>query len=208
MKSMYDRYCNDYNTSYTHDCLSVPFSPTLSNTSDILSIKPKPALVKATIEFPQSHTLNDLQSFLGLANYYQKFIKNYSKISLLLTDALQNASNSRSIFTNAMIQAFNDLKTALTNDPCLQLPDLNDEYEVTADASEDEVTVGAVLTQYRHHITFEGNSIPISEIIQYITKKCALQCTPSIAGDPFSLNDTLKFTPTIDLLYISRYNQT
>ena len=108
-------------------------------------IKPNPALVKAIVEFPQPHTLKELQSFLGLANYYRKFIKNYSKISLPLTDALQNASNSRPvIFTDAMIQAFNDLKTALTNDPCLQLPDPDGEYEVTTDASEDEATVGAV----------------------------------------------------------------
>ena len=123
-------------------------------------IKPNPALVKAIIEFPQSHTLKELQSFLGLANYYRKFIKNYSKISLPLTDALQNASNSRSvIFTNAMIQAFNDLKTALTNDPCLQLSDPDDEYEVIMDASEDEATVGAVLTQYGHPIAFESKKL-------------------------------------------------
>jgi hypothetical protein len=76
-------------------------------------IKPNPALVKTIVEFPQPRTLMELQSFLGLANYYRKFIKNYSKISLQLTDTLQHASNSRSvIFTDAMIQAFNDLKTA------------------------------------------------------------------------------------------------
>ena len=123
-------------------------------------IKPNPALVKAIVEFPQPHTLKELQSFLGLANYYRKFIKNYSKISLPLTDALQNASNSRPvIFTNAMVQAFNDLKTALTNDPCLQLPDPDGEYEVTTDTSEDEATVGAILTQYGHPITFESKKL-------------------------------------------------
>ena len=51
-------------------------------------IRPNPALVKAIVEFPQPHTLKELQSFLGLANYYRKFIKNYSKIALPLTDAL------------------------------------------------------------------------------------------------------------------------
>jgi len=45
-----------------------------------------------------------------------------------------------------MIRAFNDLKKALTNDPCLKLPDSDGEYEVIIDASEDEATVGAVLT--------------------------------------------------------------
>ena len=111
-------------------------------------IKPNPALVKANVEFP------------GLANYYRKFIKNYSKISLPLTDALQNASNSRPvIFTDAMIQAFNGLKKALTNDPCLKLPDPDGEYEVTMDADEDEATIGAVLTQHGHPIAFESKKL-------------------------------------------------
>ena len=44
-----------------------------------------------------------------------------------------------------MIQAFHALKQALTNDPCLKLPDPDDEYEVIIDASKDEATVGAVL---------------------------------------------------------------
>ena len=123
-------------------------------------IKPNPALVKAIIEFPQPRTLKELQSFLGLANYYRKFIKNYSKISLSLTNALQHASNSRPvIFTDAMVQAFNDLKKALTNDSCLKLPDPDGEYEVTTDASEDEATVGAVLTQYEHPIAFESKKL-------------------------------------------------
>ena len=32
-------------------------------------IKPNPVLVKTIVEFPQPHTLKELQSFLGLANY-------------------------------------------------------------------------------------------------------------------------------------------
>jgi RNase H-like domain found in reverse transcriptase len=54
-----------------------------------------------------------------------------------------------------MAKAFQDLKEALTNDPCLKLPDPDGDYEVTTDASEDEATVGAVLTQYEHPIAFE-----------------------------------------------------
>jgi hypothetical protein len=55
-----------------------------------------------------------------------------------------------------MIQTFNGLKTALMNDPCLQLPDPDGEYVVTTDASEDEATIGAVLTQYGHPIALES----------------------------------------------------
>ena len=58
-----------------------------------------------------------------------------------------------------MTRAFDNLKKALTNDPCLQLPDPDGEYEVTTDASEDEATVGAVLTQYGHPIAFESKKL-------------------------------------------------
>jgi hypothetical protein len=56
-----------------------------------------------------------------------------------------------------MCQTFNNLKT--TNYPCLQLSDPDGEYEVTTDASEDEATVGVVLTQYGHPITFESKKL-------------------------------------------------
>ena len=123
-------------------------------------IKPNPSLVKAIVTFPQPRTLKELQSFLGLANYYRKFIENYSRIAAPLTDALQKMSISRPVeFTERMAQAFKDLKQALINKPCLQLPDPDGEYEVTTDASEDEATVGAVLTQNGHPIAYESKKL-------------------------------------------------
>jgi hypothetical protein len=64
---------------------SIFFTDTVEYLGHIMgpdSIKPNPTLVKAIIEFPQPHTLKELQSFIGLANYYHKFIENYSKIAL------------------------------------------------------------------------------------------------------------------------------
>ena len=123
-------------------------------------IKPNPELVKAIFNFPQPRTLKELQSFLGLANYYRKFIENYSRIAAPLTDALQKMSISRPIeFTERMEYAFKALKQALINKPCLQLPDPDSEYEVTTDASEDEATVGAVLMQNGHPIAYESKKL-------------------------------------------------
>jgi len=151
------------NQLYARPSKCVFFTKTVEYLGHIVGpdgIKPNPTLVRAIVEFPQPYTLKQLQSFLGLSNYYRKFIQNYSKVSLPLTDALQNASNSRPIiFTDEMIKAFNELKIAITSDPCLQLPDPDGEYEVTTDASEDESTVGAVLTQYGHPIAFESKKL-------------------------------------------------
>ena len=62
-------------------------------------------------------------------------------------------------FTERIEHAFKALKQALINEPCLQLPDPNGEYEVTTDASEDEATIGAVLTQNGHPIAYESKKL-------------------------------------------------
>jgi Reverse transcriptase (RNA-dependent DNA polymerase) len=112
---------------YAHPSKCIFFTDTVEYLGHVIGpdgVKPNPALVKAIVDFSQPRVLKELQSFLGLANFYRKFIKNYSKIALPVTNALQRASNSRPIvFTAEMTQAFENLKMALTNDPCLQLPD-------------------------------------------------------------------------------------
>ena len=44
-------------------------------------IKMDPRKVQAILEWPVPENLKDLQAFLGLANYYWRFIKHYSKIA-------------------------------------------------------------------------------------------------------------------------------
>lgn len=45
--------------------------------------------VKAIVEWPAPSKVPELCSFLGLANYYQRFIKGYSKKVSPLTDLLK-----------------------------------------------------------------------------------------------------------------------
>ena len=76
-------------------------------------LRPNPQLVQALMDFPQPRILKELQSFLGLANYYRKFIANFSQIALSLTDATRNntQSNLRPIeWTESMQTAFDPLK--------------------------------------------------------------------------------------------------
>jgi len=123
-------------------------------------IKPNPALVEAIVKYPRPETLKSMQSFLGMTNYYRKFVKDYSKRAIPLTQALQNASNSRPIIWNPDMEgAFQDLKDALTNAPCLQLPDPDGDFDVTTDASEEAKAVGCVLTQNGHPVAFESKKL-------------------------------------------------
>ena len=44
-----------------------------------------PSKVSTILEWLEPHKIKDIQSFLGFANFYRRFISNYSKITVLLT---------------------------------------------------------------------------------------------------------------------------
>ena len=45
------------------------------------SIFPDPGKVEVVMKFPTPASLKELKSFLGLANYYSRFIKGFSEIA-------------------------------------------------------------------------------------------------------------------------------
>jgi len=149
----------------------------LGHVIDSNGMQPNPKLVRALQEFPQPTTLKELQSFLGLANYYRKFIEKFSAIAAPLTDATRNASQTRPIvWTDAMVQAFETLKDALTKAPCLRIPDPDGEFEVITDASEDAKAIGAVLMQNGHPVAYESKKLDKHQVNYSVHDKemCAI----------------------------------
>ena len=49
-------------------------------------IKTDPAKIEAIKTWPEPTTVQEVRSFLGLANFYRKFIHNHSKLAKPLTD--------------------------------------------------------------------------------------------------------------------------
>ena len=49
-------------------------------------VKPNPQKLEAVSNFKQPRNPTDIKSFLGLAGYYRKFIRNFSKIAKPLTE--------------------------------------------------------------------------------------------------------------------------
>jgi Reverse transcriptase (RNA-dependent DNA polymerase)/RNase H-like domain found in reverse transcriptase/Integrase zinc binding domain/Aspartyl protease len=123
-------------------------------------IRPNPSLVKAIQQFPRPESIKSLQAFLGLVNYYRKFIHDYSTLVVPLTDVLKSQTSNRPIeWTPPMTTSFEMAKQKLSEEPCLKIADPNGEFEVTTDASEDAKAVGAVLTQDGHPIAFESKKL-------------------------------------------------
>lgn len=82
-------------------------------------------------KFPVSPT--EIRSFLGLAGYYCKFIKNFSKIAKPIT--LLTQKNKDYVWGEEQEKAFQLLKEKLCNAPVLTLPDRPNEFVVYYDAS-------------------------------------------------------------------------
>ncbi|XP_022864502.1 uncharacterized protein LOC111384459 [Olea europaea var. sylvestris] len=117
------------------------------------------AKVKAINEWEPPTKVTELRSFLGLVNYYRRFIKGYSSRAAPLTDLLKKSQ--RWEWTVKCQRAFDDLKAAVMLEPVLALPDFNKSFEVQTDAS--DFAIGGVLMQEGHPIAFESRKLNDTE---------------------------------------------
>lgn len=104
-----------------------------------------PDKLAAIKQWPIPTTVTQLQSFLGLANYYRRFVKDYSFIAAPLTTLCSPKSKKELPWTQEHQTAFDTLKQALVTAPIIHPPNLAQPFTVTTDAS--NYAVGAVLTQ-------------------------------------------------------------
>ena len=101
------------------------------------------AKVKAITEWPTPKDKTEVRSFLGLANYYRRFVPHFSSIARPLTDLTKK--NVHYKWTPQCEVAFEALKHKLCEAPVLAMPDPNKPFVVVTDAS--AVAVGAALMQ-------------------------------------------------------------
>ncbi len=99
--------------------------------------------IDAISAWPVLESVEDVRSFLGLAGYYRKFIKDFSLITAPLTDLIHKGVKFE--WTEKQQQAFDNLKQAMMKAPILILPDPSLPYIVATDAS--GYAVGAMLGQ-------------------------------------------------------------
>jgi ADP-ribose pyrophosphatase YjhB (NUDIX family) len=98
---------------------------------------------KAIEEWPVPAKVKDVQSFLGFANFYRRFIQDFSKISKPLTSLIKK--NQKWNWTPEAQIAFETLKKCFTTKPILQLPDEQKQFVIEADSS--DYATGAILLQ-------------------------------------------------------------
>lgn len=100
-------------------------------------------------------TIKAVEQFLGLANYFRKFIRGFGAVTAPLTRLRRK--NSQFVWTDACQKAFDYVRQALTSAPVLAPPDTTPTaapFEVICDASGDGI--GAGLFQDKQVVAFEG----------------------------------------------------
>ncbi len=106
-------------------------------------IKMDPSKTLAINEWPRPACVKDVQAFLGLANFYRRFVPMFSRLAHPLTSLLKKKVDF--LWVKPQEEAFLALKSALTSDPVLAQPDLLKPFVVETDAS--DFAIGAVLRQ-------------------------------------------------------------
>ena len=119
--------------------------------------------VKAILDCPAPLNVKGVRSFLGLANFYQRFIQDYTQVARPLNNLLKKDVVFE--WKEAQQHAFDMLKKKFTTAPVLAYPDNNCQFHLECDTS--NYTTGAVLFILKedkwHPVAYHSHSMSPEE---------------------------------------------
>jgi hypothetical protein len=118
-------------------------------------------VVDKLLQYPVPKDLKELRSFVGLANYYKAFVKDYSVIMNPLYKLMRK--HEKYVWKAEQQKAFETIRTALTSPPILARPNFTNPFILSTDAS--KLGLGASLSQ----LDEEGHERLISCISRTLT---------------------------------------
>lgn len=128
-------------------------------TSD--GLKPDPKKIATITHFPRPKNKDEVTRFHAIANYYRRFIPNFSTLSHPLTHLRKKRVEFK--WSDDCENAFQQIKANLISPPLLAYPDFTKQFKVTVDAS--QLGCGAVISQ-----NFDNCDLPISFISRTFKK--------------------------------------
>ena len=90
--------------------------------------------IEGVLNWPAPRNVKEVQKFLGLANYYRRFIKDFAKIAAPLHVLVRKKQKWK--WEKEQEEAFGKLKAVFTTEPVLAILDIDREMRVEADASD------------------------------------------------------------------------
>ncbi|BHF64898.1 hypothetical protein SprV_0200790600 [Sparganum proliferum] len=125
--------------------LGVPSLDFLGHHVDAQGLRPLSSKVEAIRGFPPPTSKRQLQRFLGMVNFYRRFLPNCADLMLPLTNLLSGPKGPLELRGHALT-AFERIKTCLADAALLTHPAPEAPLSLMGDAS--TVAVGAVLQQH------------------------------------------------------------
>jgi hypothetical protein len=101
--------------------------------------------------------LTELQRFLGLSNFYHRFILGFSHIAWALNQITIGSGKVKFLWGRSQQQAFDDLKQHLCSTLVISLSDLQQPFEIKIDAS--DYVLGVVLTKNNNPMTYHSETL-------------------------------------------------
>ncbi|KAI3451352.1 hypothetical protein Pfo_008017 [Paulownia fortunei] len=117
------------------------------------------AKIRAIVEWEAPTKVTGLWSFLGLVNYYRRFIQGYSAWVAPLMDLLKKGKIWE--WSEKCQHAFDDLKAAVSSELVLALSDFDKPFELHTNAL--DFAIERVLMQEGHPIVFESHKLNHTE---------------------------------------------
>ncbi|GKA75983.1 putative reverse transcriptase domain-containing protein [Tanacetum coccineum] len=131
----------------------------LGHVIDSEGIHVDPAKIESIKDWASPKTPTEIRQFLGLAGYYRRFIKGFSKIARPMTKLTQKSIKFD--WGEKAEAAFQLLKQKLCSAPILALPEGSENFVVYCDAS--HKGLGAVLMQKEKVIAYASRQLRVHE---------------------------------------------
>ncbi|GFV75247.1 retrovirus-related Pol polyprotein from transposon opus [Trichonephila clavipes] len=115
------------------------------------------------------HNFKEVSKFLGMSQWYAKFIKNYADICEPLYNLKRKLKRFIYIWSIKAQKAFEAVKAAITKAPVLKFPDFKKPFELFTDAS--SIGVGAVLNQEQRPVVFASCTLSATDRNYTVTER-------------------------------------
>lgn len=117
-------------------------------------LRPDPVKISGIVNYQAPTKIREVRQFMGMANFYSRFIENFSHIVAPISDILKGVKKDQPVkkfvWTQAANNAFEQIKGKLISAPILANPDFDLPFTVQTDSS--DRAIGAVLTQEQNGV--------------------------------------------------------
>ena len=152
-------------------------------------VTPDTEKIQVILLWPKPTSLTTLRAFLGITEFYRKFIRGYATLASPLTDLLRLSNFT---WTTATQEAFVQLKNILTTMPLLHLQNFSLPFVVETNAS--NVAIGAVLSRKGHPLAFFSKKLcqKMQNSLVYVREMLAIteavkECCHYLIGTHFKI---------------------